>query len=220
MFGICFLAYGDEHINEFNHISTQLKSIKGCGEIFVCTNDKSKITTDCTIIETNEPFNYNLKRIPIKHALEKYDTIMFMDTDHIFSSNIDFSILSNLEQGFYYKWMNDKVYFMDNLIKPNDIEYGTIIQQLTDKPLMFLDECIFVLKTNKGNLFSNWWEILHNITLNIQPNNSNPGAIEGLIIYSSILNSNIKLKNKLKLFDSFIHTGPLRLNGEIRKRTI
>ena len=45
-FALCFLAYGDEHIEEFNKTCNKILSTHPLSNIFVLTNDKSKINND------------------------------------------------------------------------------------------------------------------------------------------------------------------------------
>lgn len=77
-FGLCFLAYGDEHITEFNNLENNLNNYP----TFVLTNNRSLISsTTSNIIETTEEFNFNLKRYAVNSAFQKYDTIVLLDTD-------------------------------------------------------------------------------------------------------------------------------------------
>ena len=81
-FALCFLAYGEEHINEFNVISTKILNRTPTLPIFVLTDDKSKIdNVSIKIIETQEEFNFNLKRYVVAEAFKEYDTIILLDTD-------------------------------------------------------------------------------------------------------------------------------------------
>lgn len=212
----CFLAYGDEHIKEFNHISKLLLTF---GDIFVCTDNRSKIIENVNITETSESFNYNLKRKSIEQALKKFDTILVMDTDyHLIDENINFSVFNDLLDGLYITWIDDKVDFMGEKISTCDInnKYFTKLDKLniSNNKLFFIDECVFLLKIsdkNKKIKFIENWNYIFNETKDIQPNNGNNGAIEGLIIYLSCLLSNINIykvsdyKSLDKLFNNFYH---------------
>ena len=62
-FALCFLAYGDEHIKEFNKVCNKILVSHPLSNIFVLTNDKSKIDNHTiNIFEKQEDFNFNLKR--------------------------------------------------------------------------------------------------------------------------------------------------------------
>ena len=81
-FALCFLAYGDEHIKEFNKVCNKILVSHPLSNIFVLTNDKSKIDNhSINIFEKQEDFNFNLKRYIIAEAFETYDTIIMLDTD-------------------------------------------------------------------------------------------------------------------------------------------
>lgn len=214
-FAICFLAYNDEHIDEFNHISKSLLPFKN---IFVCTNRINKIVENVNIIETTESFNYNLKRKSIEFALKKFDIILVMDTDYIVDKNIKFSVFNDIVDGLYITWINDTVDFMGKKISVCDTtnEYFNKLHKLntTNKNLFFIDECIFLLKItdeNKKIKFIESWNYIFNETEDVQPNNGNNGAIEGLIIYLSCLLSDINIykvydyKKLDNLFNNFYH---------------
>ena len=67
-FALCFLAYGDEHIDEFNDVSKKILSTHPLSNIFVLTDDKSKIhNQSINIFETQEEFNFNLKPVSYTH---------------------------------------------------------------------------------------------------------------------------------------------------------
>lgn len=192
----CFLAVGNEHINEFNYISNKLSKF---GEIFVCTDDESKINKNFNIIKNNDAFNYNLKRKSIDNALKTHDTIIAMDTDYyLINDNLNFSSIDQLSDGMYVVWIDNSVFFMKDIITIENTksEYVKKLIELNDtnKDLFFIDECIFLLKISdkeKKNNFINNWNKIFLETEHIQPNNKNNGAMEGLIIYLSCLKSGI-----------------------------
>jgi hypothetical protein len=217
-FAVCYLAYDDEHINEFNYISKSLLELDNFN-IFVCTNNKYKIIQDVNIIETKEFFNFNLKRKSIEIALKKFDIILVMDTDYkIINKNIDFSFLYELNDGIYVKWFDNMVDFMGEKMSSSDNNnlYINKLYELNtiNNELFFIDECIFLLKISdeikKNNFIENWNNIF-NETVHVQPNNGKNGAIEGLIIYLSCLLSGIDIYkvddyNKINnLFNKFYH---------------
>ena len=71
----CFLAYGEEHINEFNIVAKSLLQINPKYRIIVGTDSPEQIIKGIyRVIEIKEPFNYNLKRIVIEGALKEFDT--------------------------------------------------------------------------------------------------------------------------------------------------
>ena len=55
-FALCFLAYGDEHIEEFNKTCNKILSTHPLSNIFVLTNDKSKIHNDSINIFEKKEF--------------------------------------------------------------------------------------------------------------------------------------------------------------------
>ena len=102
MFCFSFLAYGEEHIKEFNIVAKSILKLNTNYKIIVGTDSPSDIVEGVyTVIKINEPFNYNLKRIVIEHSLKEFNTILFLDTDIFIRYGINFSILDNLEDGMY-----------------------------------------------------------------------------------------------------------------------
>lgn len=219
-FAICFLAYGDKYIKEFNIICNNLLNINPNLNIFVCTNNKSKIENkNINIVETNKKFNYNLKKESIKIALKSFDNILWMDTDILIKNTIDFSIFETLtENGLYvykkpYKIFRhkSKCISIHNIL--NTTKYGKLIKKFNNNSdLFFLDEHIFIIKecdTLKKQAFIDNWDYIFNNLQNYKLNNN--GMYEGLNIYAAAIKANIKIINpniKLKIFfQSLPHYG-------------
>jgi len=90
-YGICFLAYGEEYIKEFNIVAESLIKLNNEFKIFVVTDQPDWIINGVyKIIKVEEEFNFNLKRIVIEEALKENDTILFLDTDIFIRNGIDF----------------------------------------------------------------------------------------------------------------------------------
>ena len=80
MFCFCFLAYGEEHIKEFNIVAKSILKLNSNYKIIVGTDSPIDIIDGVyQTILINEPFNYNLKRIVIEHSLKEFNTILFFD---------------------------------------------------------------------------------------------------------------------------------------------
>lgn len=200
MFGICFLAYGEEHIEEFNIVAESLLELNKDFKIFVGTDKPDSIPINVyKIIEIKEEFNFNLKRIIIEEALKEFDTIIFLDTDIFIRNGIDFSVVKNLQDNTIYA---DEIVSMDKL---KDVygsldymkEYLDILIPMIDTPLFLIHEGLFILKTTddtKDNFLRIWKEI----DLQTRPYQKMAygvlGAMEGLIIYISLIKANITIE--------------------------
>jgi hypothetical protein len=214
-YALCFLAYGDEHIVEFNTISKQILLSNPKVHIFVLTDDKSKIdNSSITIIETQEEFNFNLKRYIIEEALKEYDTIVLLDTD-IKILNNSFSFLSEItDDGIYVKWIDNRLTHNGVRLDVNNNSYLIELTKFnkTKLPIRFIPEYCVILRLSdldtKTKFIENWNHIYTN-TIDIQPKDRHyglHGAIEGCIMYVSCLNSNIPIiHSNNKLFDSITH---------------
>ena len=199
MFCFCFLAYGQEHINEFNIVAKSILKLNTDYKIIVGTDSPVDIINGVyRTILIEEQFNYNLKRIVIEESLKEYDTILFLDTDIFLRNGVDFSVLTNLENGMYVAEIVD-------LDKLKDI-YGSLeymkdylnkLKEIYSKELFLVHEGLFVLHlTNdiqKKDFIKYWKEIdietrpHHKLAYDL------PGAMEGIIIWIAIQKANIKL---------------------------
>jgi len=200
MFGICFLAHGEEHIEEFNIVAESLLEINKEFKIFVGTDNPYDITDGVyKIIKIEDEFNFNLKRIIIEEALKEVNTILFLDTDIFIRNGIDFSVIDNLNNNTIYA---DEVVDMDKL---KDVygsldymkEYLDILTPMIETPLFLIHEGLFILKTTnetKDLFLKNWEEI----DLQTRPYQKLAygllGAMEGLIIYISLIKSDISIE--------------------------
>jgi hypothetical protein len=217
MFCFCFLAYGEEHIKEFNIVAASLLELNPNFKIIVGTDSPTDIIDGVyNVIKITEPFNYNLKRIVIEHSLKEFNTLIFLDTDIFIRYGINFSVLDNLEDGMYAAEIVglDKlrdVYGSLEYMKEYIDELGKIY---TDE-LFLIHEGIFILNlsdTKQKEDFIRYWEEVdtqtrpyHKLAYDL------PGAMEGLIIWIAIKKSNIKLKladgEILKIFKLISHFG-------------
>ena len=237
---VSLLACGDEHINECNYLLNSLSKYKEELNFIVASDSPEKIKEPAAkIIKINEDFNFNLKRIPIKVALDEHDIVLSMDTDmFITNKNVDFSMLHDLDDGMYVWWLDKEVDFMGEKITINgdgksDVnnEYLRKLHELNDsgQNLFFLDECFILLKlsdlTKKKEFIDNWNHI-YKETLYTQPSNGLIGAMEGLIIYLSCLRSYIKIYNVkndelfFNFFCNFYHCNHVTNRDELFKSNV
>jgi len=218
-YGITFLAFGEEHINEFNTTVRCLFDFDNHLDIFVITDNQELIENkDIHIREINEPFNYNLKRKSIEFAFEYHNVVLFLDTDILFRGKPDFDYITTLEEGMYVRWISENTKYKDEEITIQDVletEYGKAIN---DKDIKFINEFLMVLRIDnidRRKLFTQTWDNLNNITLKTQPNNGYDGSLEGLIIYAVCNKLNIKIERPSSdFFNNILNVGTL---NEIRK---
>jgi len=222
-YGICFLAYGKEHINEFNAAADSLLRLNKDFKIFVATDNPDNIIKGVySITKIEESFNFNLKRVVIESALKEVDSILFLDTDVYVNKDTNFSIIDTIinntnESTIYAAEVVDldklrDVYGSLDYMK----DYLDILTPMIDTPLLLVHEGIFVLKiTNKiqKNNFLNLWKELDLQTRPYQKLAYNLlGAMEGIIMYISLVKSNIKIElpideNIKYLYSKIIHFG-------------
>ena len=228
MLCFCFLAYGEEHINEFNIVAKSILKLNTDFKIIVGTDSPTDIINGVyDIIQINEGFNYNLKRLVIEHAFKEFDTILFLDTDIFIKTGVDFSVLDKLNDGMYAA----EIVGLDTL---RDVygsleymrEYLDELTRIYPKEFFLIHEGIFVLelKNNKQkeDFIKYWKEIdiqtrpYHKLAYDL------PGAMEGIIIWIAIQKANIKLtlmEGKIeKLFRSIRHYG--KRNCKLEKTLI
>lgn len=228
MFCFCFLAYGDEHINEFNIVAKSILDLDKDFKIIVGTDSPSKIIEGVyRVIKLSESFNYNLKRIVIGEALTEFDTLFFLDTDTFIKSDADFFILNHIDEGFHAS----KIVGLDEL---RDVygsleymkDYLSILTTVTDDALELIHEGKFVLHikdNDKKRSFIQWWEKIDRQTRPYQKLAYDlPGAMEGIIIWIAVKKSMIDLKivdSELKtFFKSIKHFG--KANIKLKKSLI
>lgn len=199
-FIFCFLAHGEEHIEEFNIVAESLLKINKDFKILVGTDEPLEITDGVyKTILIEEEFNFNLKRIVIEEALKEVDTIIFLDTDIFIRNGIDFSVINNLDNNTIYA---DEIV---GLPKLKDVygsldymkEYLDILTPIIETPLFLIHEGLFILKTTNEtkDLFLKTWEQIDSQTRPYQKMAYGVlGAMEGLIIYISLIKSGISIK--------------------------
>lgn len=216
-FAITFLAFGGEHINEFNQTVKQLLEFNNDLNIYVVTNNKDLIDNqDIHIREINAPFNYNLKRKSFEFAFEDHNTVMYMDTDILFHKKPDFSYVDNVNEGMHIKWISGRTEYQGEIITINDInqtDYGRLIN---NPNIMFINEYLMVLRIDnpdKRKLFTKTWDGLNDITINHQPNNGYNGSLEGIIITAICdkLNINIECPRN-DFFFNIINIGTINIH--------
>lgn len=213
-YGITFLAYGQEHIKEFNETVKCLFDLDNHLDIFVITDDESLIENkNIHIREIKEPFNYNLKRKSFEFAFEHHNIVVFMDTDVIFNNRLDLDYISNVDEGMYVRWIGDETFYINGKITIKDIlqtEFGKLLQ---DDDIKFINEFLMILRiddVNKRNMFVKTWDFLNDKTLNHQPNNGLSGSLEGLIIYTICNKLDIRIeKPEHDFFKNILNAGTL-----------
>lgn len=215
--GICFLAYGDEHINECNFLIDRLSKFKNDIKIFVGSDSVEKINKNVyNIINITESFNYNLKIVSVREALKECDIIILMDSDiFLINDKINFLFLNTLDDGIYSYFI--KKHYERNYINS---KYQNILYNYNDKiELNCIHEYLVILKLSdekkKKNFIYNW-ELLYEMTKDVQPialDGVHYGAQEGLILYVSGIKSGIKCFDASEneyvnnFFNSFYHIG-------------
>jgi len=224
----CFLAYGEEHINEFNIVAKSLLQINPEYRIIVGTDSPKQIIKGIyRVIEIKEPFNYNLKRIVIEGALKEFDTLMFLDTDIFIRNGIDFLTLDKVGAGMHAAEIV-------NLDKLKDI-YGSLDYMkdyLNELSTIHLDELhlvhegYFVLKIvdskQKESFIKHW----RDIDIQTRPYQrlayDLPGAMEGIIIWIALHKAGIEVRlpeaEVKKVFNRISHFG--KRNCKLEKTII
>jgi len=217
MFCFSFLAYGEEHIKEFNIVAKSILKLNPDYKIIVGTDSPIDIIDGTyNIIEINEPFNYNLKRIVIEHSLKEFNTILFLDTDIFIRYGINFSILDNLEDGMYAAEIVGLAKLCDAGGSLEYMrEYLDELGKIYKDELFLINEGIFILNLsdiNQKKYFIKYWKEIdiqtrpyHKLAYDL------PGAMEGLIMWIAVQKSNIKLtlmEGEIeKLFNLISHFG-------------
>lgn len=225
--GLCFLAYGEEHINEFNIISSQLNNEL----IYVCTNQADLITSTPTIIiNETKTFNFNLKYRAIEEAFKYHNTIVALDTDIKLNPILNTTILNNLDDGLYTIWKgvsqkykNEKISTYQLLSNTSQFKelnvYGSSLKPFGAdvNNIYFFDEYLFVLKISNEdmkNKFIQTWKQIYQKTILSQPKDRHEfklnGAIESLILSLVCHKCGIPIESKTELktfFNSITHYG-------------
>jgi hypothetical protein len=214
-YGITFLAFGEEHIKEFNNSVKCLFDLDNHLDIFVITDNEFLIENkNVHIKEVKEPFNYNLKRKCFEFAFQYHNIVVFMDTDILISGNVNLDEFGEINEGMYVRYVSDTANYIGNEITISNImktDYGKLIG---DSDIKFINEFLMVLRiddTKKRNLFVKGWDELNELTLNHQPNNGEQGSLEGLIVYAVCNRLGIKV-NKIRnwLFNNIHNIGTLQ----------
>jgi hypothetical protein len=209
---LCFLAYGEEHIQEFNKLCYNLIRFDNVPHIFVLTDDKSKVDNlPVTVLETHEEFNFNLKRHVIEEAFKLYDTIILLDTDIEIKSLQFMSTID--EDGMYVKWVDPKLTHKGIRLDTKNNDYLIELNKLNKHilPVQFIPEYCVVIKISdvqKRINFIKHWTNIHKLIKQFEPTDRHynlNGAIEGCIMYLSCLNVNIPIISNEKLFESITH---------------
>ena len=212
-FALCFLAYGDEHIKEFNKVCNNILVSHPLSNIFVLTNDKSKIDNhSINIFEKQEDFNFNLKRYIIAEAFETYDTIIMLDTDIDIKSFEQMNLSINSD-GMYVNWISSKLIHKGKLLNIGNDEYCNALRKLNNYayPIQFIPEfCVFFkiseIKTRKE--FIERWDYIHNSINEFEPTDRHlnlNGAVEGCIMHSACIDIGLPIIVSTELFESVRH---------------
>lgn len=216
--GYCFLAIGDRYVDEFISISKHFPK----ENIIVCSD--REIAGYNTIV-TKEPFNFHLRALAIERALKEYDTVVALDTDHVITS-LDKNIFYDALNGISVKWVGDSVTYLEEKITSKDLInsntkfddvnlYGSTLYKIINSEVKFLDESIMIFKLNdeeKELFLENYFDIISK-TKEKQPfryTDKKMGALEGCIIYSAAVLSNIEINAEKSddLNSYFYHYGP------------
>jgi hypothetical protein len=225
---VSILAFGSEHVNEFNTLSKQIRN----NQIYVYTDsDEIELNDNIIKIYNKEDFNFNLKRIPIYNAFLDNDVVVMMDTDISLNHDFDFTYLNNIEDGLYVSWCGTVQNYKEKKISINQLlnaktgieevdVYGESLVKCgaNINNIMFFDEFIFVIKLSdkeKKDSFIKTWERINYETINHQPKDRHnqilKGALESLIISLSCNLNGIKIFNNknvvTRLFETITHFG-------------
>jgi hypothetical protein len=226
-FALCFLAYGDEHINEFNKICNKISSIYPPSNIFVLTDDKYKIHNNLIkIFEKKEDFNFNLKRCIIAEAFKTYDTIVMLDTD----IDIDIKLFEYMKSyiksdGMYVKSMTLRVMHKGKFLNRGKDEYCNKLRKLNNykyPPLFVPEYCVFfkISDIQIRKEFVERWDYIHNSICEFEPTDRHlnlNGAVEGFIMYSACKDVGLPINNTTpKLFEPIKHYASI----EVKKTLI
>jgi hypothetical protein len=218
--GFCFLAYGDEYVREFLQIAPNFPK-----EDIIVTSDRQ--IEDYTTIIVNEDFNFHLRVKAIEKALETYDNVLSLDTDH-YIRGLDLNSFSKFyNKGVVTKWFGDEVQYLgenitsdalsNGLTSRKDVnEFGRMLYFLNNsEQVKFLDESVlFISITNKESKFKfvDIYKKLINHTENKQPyreTDKTYGALEGCLMYVCFKLSNLELHTESKFLNKiFHHYGP------------
>ena len=206
--GISILAYDDQHIKECMIIVFLMKDHDV--KFYITTNKPDLITkgNNIIIIETNEPFNYNLKRLGLRRALEENELAIMMDTDMFIKTGFNLLDFHGLEEGIYVRWKG----LVTNKTKlSSDIEYD-YIERVREKSgirdLYFIDESTIIFKIidqNKKKKIVDYWDDFYTETESLQPIYRNKGAVEGIIIYACASLLELNLYEDKQKFQFLIH---------------
>lgn len=217
-FALCFLAYGDEHIKEFNETCNKILSTHPFSNIFVLTDDKSKIQNNSiNIFEKKGYFNFNFKRYIIAEAFELYNTIIMLDTD------IDIKSFEQINEhinsdGMYVNWIASRLKHKGKLLNTGNDEYCNRLRKLNNYkyPVQFIPEfCVFLkitdIKIRKE--FIERWDYIHNSVCDVEPTDRHlnlNGAVEGCIMYSACKDLELPIFVSTKLFESINHYASIK----------
>jgi len=217
-FALCFLAYGDEHIQEFNETCNKILLTHPLSNIFVLTDDKSKIhNNSINIFEKKEDFNFNFKRYIIAEAFVIYDTIIMLDTDIDIKSFEQINAHINSD-GMYVNWIASRLIHKGKLLNIGNDEYCNRLRKLNNYkyPVQFIPEfCVFLkitdIKTRKE--FIEQWGYIHNSVSDVEPTDRHlnlNGAVEGCIMYSACKDLGLPIFVSTKLFESVKHYASIK----------
>lgn len=221
----CFLAYGDEYVREFLQIAPNFPK-----EHIIVTSDRQ--IEDYNTIIVNEAFNFHLRVKAIEKALETYDNVLSLDTDH-YIRGLDVNSFSKFyNKGVVTKWFGEEVQYLgehitsedlsNGLTSRNDVnEFGTMLYFLNNsEQVRFVDESVlFISISNKESKFKfiDTYKKLIKHTENKQPyreTDKTYGALEGCLMYVCFNLSYLEIHKESKFLNQmFVHYGPTEGHG-------
>lgn len=205
-FGIALLGYGNIHITECNILIETINKIDPNIRIYIGTDNANMISGDVySIIEIKEQeFNYNLKKYVVQAVLKNERVVMFLDSDIDIKTDINFSVINNIE--------NDSLYIINEVYDshPNNLYINTMRTKSINELGVIREHCFIVSKGWKTNMFFRYWNELDIESRDIQHSTlDGRGDGEGALMWLSAEKSEINKKKNdsltKKLFDSIIH---------------
>ena len=206
--GVALLAHGDIHIDEtISLLSSLNEKLKEQVEYYLATDNVEKFKNfNINLISLNEPFNYNLKRIPIRESMKNHEITIFIDSDTEIVNDVNFEKLLTFEDGLHAFIFKDypKVYPY----------YGEVQKYSGVEEITYIFEYLFILKVKdeykRKKFIENWDRIYQETKPTHIHSKVQVGSHVGLIIGSSCEISDIKIidpiySSKLEFFHSFKH---------------
>lgn len=226
--GFAFIAFGKDHIVEFNRASHWIKELLPDVPIWVGTDSPESIDKNngIKVIHIQEEFNYNLKRIPIREGLKHCDIIWCCDTDVYFRDSKVWECITDIPIGIHPISILDEDRLGDINGKYDFMqEYLDALYKLIDIPPRLILEYGFIIrKGERTGEFLDEWERIDKMTRGVQhQQNGMNGASEGLIIWISASRIGIPIHEGSirQVWNSIEHFGHRsQIGNQKSKRTI